>query len=98
MLALSFGLALALILRGTGGPSLRLVLFLPAFFGMLCLIQAREGTCAVLAELGLLDMDSGEVKIDNNVVARRLKARGRIILVKSAVWAAILTGLFFLFP
>lgn len=51
MLALSLFLALVFISTGLGRPW-RLLLFLPVFLGMLGLIQAREKTCVVWAELG----------------------------------------------
>lgn len=96
MLAASVVLALIFIFNGWSRPW-RLLLFLPIFFGMLGLIQARQKTCALLAELGVCDMDSGERKIDDVAVRSRLKVRGRGILVKSVLSAAALTALILLF-
>lgn len=96
MLVLSGVLALGLI-SVRSERVWRLLLFVPVFSGMLGLIQAREKTCAVLAEFGMRDMDSGQYKIDNRAAALNLKTRGRIILIKSALWALAVTALFFLF-
>ena len=76
----------------------RLVLFGPLFLAALGLIQAHEKTCAVLAEMGLRNLDNGEVKIQDGAIAERLRTRGRMIWVKSAVVAAALTLLFFVYP
>lgn len=96
---LAASLILALIFIFTGVARLwRLLLFFPVLLGMLGLIQAREKTCALLAEFGLRDMDSGEKKIDDVAVRSQLKSRGRGILVKSALSAALLTAVSLLFP
>ena len=73
---------------------LRLGLFIPLFLGMFGLIQAREKTCAVLAEMGTCNMDSGTKKIEDADIARALKKRGRAILMQSALAAIGLTLLF----
>lgn len=93
------GLALALALFGLDlGRVSRLTLFVPFFISFLGFIQAREKTCAVLAEMGMSDPDSGQAKISDEAVVCRLKARGRFILVKSFLGALLLTALFFLLP
>jgi len=97
MLVLSLGLAVVLSMKGSA-PSLRFLLFLPLFVGMLGLIQAREKTCALLAEKGLRDMDAGEGPVEDSGIARRLQRRGRFVIVKSVFSAALVTGLFFLLP
>ncbi len=89
---------LAFLFRSSGAGRLQhLLLFIPIFFGIFGLIQAREKTCAVLAEFGVRDMDSGQCRIDSGDVARSLKARGRKIFLTSILWASVLTALFFLF-
>ena len=96
-LAAGFGLALV-FKRGHAGPRTSLFLFPVFFLGGLGLIQARDKTCALLAEKGVRDMDFGEGKIGNLAVAAALKKRGRKILLKSALGAALLTAIvFFLF-
>ena len=76
----------------------RLGLFVALFLGMVGFIQAHEKTCAVLAATGSQNMDLGAAKIENASLAQELKAKGRRILVKSALAAAVLTALFFLAP
>ena len=96
MLVVTVGLGLIFRISASPRPW-RFALFLPAFFGTFGLIQAKERTCSVLAERGVRNWDRGEKKIDNEAVARALKHRGRLILVKSAASAAILTALLLLF-
>lgn len=96
---LIFSLLLVFLMQRLGvNQGMRLFLFVPVFFAMLGLIQAREKTCALLAERGLRNMDRGENSIGDDKVACLLRARGRLILFKSALGAAILTATFFLFP
>lgn len=96
MTAVSLGLAF--FIKSAGLPQAwRLLLFFPLFGAFLGFIQAREKTCAVLAEKGVRDMDGGEGKISDTQVACRLRTRGRLILVKSALFSALLTALFYLF-
>jgi len=52
--------------------SWRLILFLPIFLGMLGLIQDREKVCVLFAELGIQNIDIGERKINDAVVANAL--------------------------
>ncbi len=96
MLLVTVGLVFILITNGSPKPW-RAALFLPAFLGMFGLIQAKERTCAVLAERGVYNMDSGEKKIGDTAIARILKTRGRMILVKAAFGAAVLTAFSLLF-
>lgn len=96
MLLVSVGLLFILVTNGSPRPW-RGALFLPAFLGMFGLIQAKEKTCSVLAERGVRNLDEGEKKIGNEAVARSLKNRGRMILIKSAAFAAALTALSLLF-
>ena len=92
-----FSLGLAFIFKSNGVPKpYFLVLFFPFFAGFLGFIQARQKTCAILAERGVCDMDSGEGKVANLELAKRLKSRGRKILLQSAFAAAFLTALLFL--
>lgn len=73
---------------------LRLGLFVPLFFGMFGLIQAREKTCAVLAEMASCNMDSGPKKLQDADIIRALKKRGRGIFLQAAISAAVITLLF----
>ena len=95
MLTLSFGLAC--IIKTNGPNSFRVLLLFPLLFsGMLGLFQAREKTCAFLAERGLRDMDGGIGKITDPGVAIQLKRRGRGVLIKAGLGALALTVLLFL--
>lgn len=96
---LIFSAAAGFYLIGSQWPrALRLGLFAPLFFGMFGLIQAREKTCSVLAEIGSRNMDVGVQKIDNASVKEALKHKGRQILLKSALIAALITAIFFFLP
>ena len=97
MLAMS--VVLGITLRGMGAaPSWRLLTFLTTFPGMLGLIQARERTCAFLAEFCMRDKESGGGMIKDLKVAQALKNRGRGIFLKSILGAALLTAVFYFVP
>ena len=76
----------------------RAVLLIPIFLGMLGVIQAQEKTCALLAEFGLREAETGQRRINDLEAASRLKGRGRKILIQSLLWALALTTLFFFLP
>ena len=97
MLAAGLILDLIFIAAGLGRPW-RLLLFAPIFLGTLGLIQARERTCALLAEFCLREAPTGERRISDLAVASRLKIRGRRILIQSAMGAACATLLLFFWP
>ena len=77
---------------------LRLGLFVPLFGGIFCLIQAREKTCSVMAEMGVRNLDLGEEKIQDLLIVENLKKKGRLIVLKSALAAALITIAFLLIP
>lgn len=94
---LGLSLVSAAILKFSGTERVwSLTLFLPIFVGVLGLIQARERTCALLAEFGLKNMDTCELKIDDTKIAKTLRRRGRMIFLQSALWAVALTVIFFI--
>jgi len=70
---------------------LKVWLFPPIFMATLCLIQAREKTCAVLATAGYKNMDDGEEKIEDVEIAKALRARGRKIFILSTLIALTVT-------
>lgn len=76
----------------------RFILFLPIFFGMLGLIQDREKVCVLFAELGIQKIDTGGKRISDTMVASALKIRGRKILLKSVLYAVLITAVLFLLP
>ena len=93
---LGVSLILWLALAGTQAPrGWRLVLIMPLFLAMLGLLQARENTCAVMAERGILNWDQGEAKIDDADLASALRRRGRKIWIATLLAAAILAGVMF---
>ncbi|MBI3307342.1 MAG: hypothetical protein HYZ84_06040 [Candidatus Omnitrophica bacterium] len=92
-LIFSVAAGIYLVSQGFSRP-FRFGLFVPFFFGMFGLIQAREKTCAVLAEMGTCNMDFGTKKLQDTDIISALKKKGRKILLRSAFWAAVLTSLF----
>ena len=97
MLALS-GVLILVFMMNHFSHSWRFILFLPIFFGMLGLIQDREKVCVLFAELGIQKIDTSGEKISDTMVASALKIRGRKILLKSALYAALITAVLFLLP
>lgn len=94
-LALGLGGVAAIYLKLSEMPQgLRLGLFVPFFLGMFALIQAREKTCSILAEMESKNMDSGTTPVINAALAKGLKERGRKILIKSVLLAALATSVF----
>lgn len=94
-LALSLGVLAAIYLKLSEMPrGLRLGLFVPFFLGMFALIQAREKTCSILAERESKNMDSGTMPVENDALAKGLKEKGRRILLKSVLLAALTTAVF----
>lgn len=99
IVALIFSAAAGFYLIGSQSPRiLRLGLFVPLFFGMFGLIQAREKTCSVLAEIGSQNLDAGVQKIENASIIEGLKHKGRQILLKSAFAAGLITAILFFLP
>jgi len=98
LVSLGMGLILAFLFRTAQVDRIWFaLLFFPFFGGMLGLIQAREKTCAFLAERGLRNMDEGPPgKVADSGIATHLRLRGRGILVKSALAAFLLTTLLLL--
>ena len=94
---LSGGLALLFILAGWP-RFLRVALFFPVFFSVLCFLEERGKTCVVLAELGRRNMDQGNRKIEDCEIVAALKTRARNITLKSLAWTLLVTALLFLLP
>lgn len=90
------GVAMLTLGLGIGWRVQSLFLFPLFFIGMLGLFQARKKTCALLAERGLRDMDTGMGRITSPAVAAQLKRRGRKVLLQAVLSAALLTVLLFL--
>lgn len=92
-MAAGVGLGTYFVFSGASQAA-RMWTFLPLFFGIFCLLEAKQKTCSVLAEIGSKDMDNGRQKISNTEIAEKLKARGRAIVMKSLAVAAVLTAVF----
>ncbi len=84
-----------LLVRGNFPRPLRFSLFVPVFLGMMGFLQKKEKTCALLAEFGLRNMDSGPKKIEDVAIVKHLKQKGRTILIQSALAATLVTLIFF---
>lgn len=97
MLAVSAGFAVYAAAVPLVRP-LRSTLFLPLFLGIFALLESRKKTCSMLAEMGARNPDTGVVKIEDPAVAEKLRARGRAIVLQSALWAGGITALFFALP
>jgi hypothetical protein len=92
----SFALALvlALIFIVAKVPDVvRLLVWVPFFFGYLGLLQAHRKTCVVLAFQGKQNLDQGIVFLPDQTEASRLKRRSVGILLSSALLAAVCTVL-----
>ena len=71
----------------------RALLFLPFFVGTLCLLQARNRTCVVLAARGSQDMDTGPERVQNPSELKALWLKARRILLYSALFSSVVTGI-----
>lgn len=71
----------------------RLALFLPFFFGILLVLQARTRTCVVLAALGAWDLDCGMQRVPDPDLEKRLRHRAFALVFVTLLAAAMLTGI-----
>ncbi len=76
----------------------RAFIFFPLAFGLFNLFEARKKTCAILSERGLVNLDSGVRKIENAEVARKLRIRGRGLMLQAILWALILSVFYSFLP
>ncbi len=89
----------ALWLLGTHADRfVRGFIFFPLAFGLFNLLEARKKTCAILSERGLVHLDSGVRKIENAEVARKLRIRGRMLMLQAVLWASILSVFYWFLP
>ena len=69
------------------------------FFGWLCLVQAADRTCVVLAARGTRETDDGKAPIDDAAIVAALKKRASMVYVKTALAATVsVATLYFLGP
>lgn len=96
-LAVTVGVAFILLTLGAPRWS-RAIIFLPAWLAGLGLLQARERTCIALAARGLINMDEGEVKIDDPRLAASLSATARRVHRRALMTAIAVTLVTLAFP
>ncbi|MBD3166188.1 hypothetical protein GF324_06300 [bacterium] len=70
------------------------LVFISLLFGFLGLDQGLKRTCVMNAFRGTEDFDSGEVAIEESGRARKLKKKGRLMLLDNVVKALTLAALF----
>lgn len=76
---------------------LRILLFIPFFVSMFCMIQAKEQVCAVNGLKGVKDTDEGKVLISDERFKNELKkASIRIILISAAMAGVLTAGMYFI--
>ena len=66
-------------------------------FGWLCLVQALDRTCVVLAARGTQETDAGTVPVADAAVAAALRRRAAMVWVKADVAAMISVALLYFF-
>lgn len=71
----------------------RFSLFLPLFFGIVLVLQARTRTCVVLAAIGAWDLDCGTQRVPDPDLERRLRHRAYGLVGMAAAGAFALTAL-----
>lgn len=86
------GIILAIVLIGSNTSNLvRLLVFIPFFFGYLGLLQAHHKTCVILGLRGQQNMDEGNEAIADSTRKAQLRSRSIKILISSALLAALCT-------
>ena len=94
LLASGVGVVIAVLLVMIRAPVIwRLPLLLVFYVGALGIFQARDKTCVKLAARGQRDMDSGPQQISVATELQQVQRQARVVYVKSAITAAILTAL-----
>jgi hypothetical protein len=74
----------------------RLTVFLPLFFSLLCLLQAKKKTCVVLALQEKQNLDKGEETVKDGALRQSLWSNSLKIIIGSLILSNIFTALFFL--
>ena len=94
IVATGVGVVIAALLVMIHAPLIwRLPLFLLFYVGALGIFQARDKTCVKLAARGQRDMDAGPQQISIAAELQQVQRQARVVYVKSAITAAILTAL-----
>lgn len=90
MLVLSIALLLLFVQAGIS-RSLRTVIFIPNFIAMLGFFQTRNKTCVILSAMNVRNMDHGNEKIKDPVLAQKIRRQAERIYFHSALAAASIT-------
>ena len=69
----------------------RLLVFLPALFAAVCLLQVREKTCVVLAATGQRNLDAGNERVTDEREQRLLRHQARRVMLGATAAAAVVT-------
>lgn len=90
-------LAILLILRPPA--FFWLPVLISTFVGLLCLLQAMEKTCIVLAAKGVEMMDdSNRQRIQDNEIARKLRSKSTRLVIKAVMMWACMIVFYILVP
>ena len=71
--------------------SWRLLVFLPALFAAVCLLQVHEKTCVVLAAAGQRNLDAGNERVTDEREQRLLQHQARRVMLRATTAAAVAT-------
>ncbi len=89
-LCLNVGLILAIVFVWQDVADwVRLLVFIPFFFGYLGILQAIQKTCVVLAFAGQQNQDQGAEAVVDEAIKRKLKVRSYWILILCFLLASI---------
>lgn len=89
VLFLLFALGMMALLTVSGSPlALRFTVFLPAWIGLLCLLQARARVCVFLAARGAVATELGTRRIDDPHRRRQLEQCAGRLHVQALMAAA----------
>jgi hypothetical protein len=87
------GAVFAILVRAGAPRPVRAGLFVPLLFGMLGMMQARDGVCVALAAQDLHDLDEGPVPVTDAYARARLRVRARATWWKAGLVALVSTVL-----
>lgn len=92
LLAATFTLAASLV-SCQAHTLWRIALFMPFFFGILLVLQAKTRTCVLLAALGAWDLDCGMQRVPDRDLEKRLRHRAYALVCVTLLAATLLTGI-----
>lgn len=90
---------LAFLWMTRAGALLWVPLLITTFTGLVCLLQAIEKTCILLAATGVhMNDDLKQEKVQDNEIARKLRDKSTRLLVKAVMLTSLLLVFYFLVP